>query len=74
MKSTKFVDQIIESNMTIMLKSAKQDEKDAKNNMIDSKIELSKIMRENSLVGCEFRNLVDYEWNIGWKEHERQVK
>ena len=74
MKSTKFVDQIIESNMMIMLKSAKQDEKEAKAKMIKSKIELSKVMRENTYVGIEFKNMIDIEWNIGWKEHEKACK
>ena len=65
-------EECIEVNMNIVKKSSVREEKMARNNMIQSKIRLKKVVNMNTLAGEEFLNLVDKQWKYHWIKHKEK--
>ena len=60
--------------MYIKMEDARANEKDAKYDMVQKKIELRKLQKENSIAEHEFQSLVDREWNKKWKIKNKYCK
>ena len=58
--------QIVTENMIHKLENARTNEIIAKEDMVQSSIELNKIVNNSTLVYIEYKNIVDYEWNVEW--------
>lgn len=77
-KSLKYVTKIIASNIDLLVCDANERLSRAKKSMMKSKIELTKVVKQNTLIREKFDRLVDKEWNANWnkrsKECEKKVK
>ena len=62
----KIFNSVVIKNMSIKVDDAKEAEKVAKYDMVQRKIELKKVVKENTVAGQEFQQIVNYEWNKHW--------
>ena len=65
---------LVDANMKQKLIDAKENENDAKHDMVQSSIELKKLVNINTVAGMEFKQFVDYSWNKCWNTHKEKVK
>ena len=64
--------QIVYDNMKHKLNDALENEESSRKDMVQSSIELKKIVNLNTISGYEYKCYVDNMWNISWKFHKEK--